>query len=386
MSDKGYLDYEGLKQIIKYIKPLISSAKIFQPRTIVIWSGTVDEIPEGWHLCDGEARTPDLRGKFIIGSGNGYNVGDKGALLTTDDTLPDISVDNDTVNILPPYYILAYIMKIRDTSDDYIESKDIPFVDDTNLLASDNIQDAIDETYSFISSESSTISTTIGPQKEITTDLVAIGSKIRPVTNIWYRQDGSGTPSLDNIRPIYGKKDISLSFNGQQFSQDFEEPVYVGSYDWASGTLTLLYRLFELYPRDMNRTEEYPGWQNIPGLEECIPTEKQYYLPNKEFDYAVNLMDGARVITHDDGTNLIYVSTSQGDGGMTQTQWKETHGDQVCQFLFPLLEPKTIQLTKHQFIADMEINKFVSNSDDITVTYYNDMRKYLEKVVSERKK
>ncbi|MFW5835373.1 MAG: hypothetical protein ACOCU3_00310 [bacterium] len=35
--------------------------------TIVMWSGAIEEIPEGWRLCDGTEGTPDLRGRFIVG-------------------------------------------------------------------------------------------------------------------------------------------------------------------------------------------------------------------------------------------------------------------------------------------------------------------------------
>lgn len=33
---------------------------------IIIWSGTLADIPSGWHLCDGQSGTPDLSDKFII--------------------------------------------------------------------------------------------------------------------------------------------------------------------------------------------------------------------------------------------------------------------------------------------------------------------------------
>ena len=43
---------------------------------IIMWSGSVDDIPDGWALCNGDTvngkATPDLRGKFIVG----YNPGD----------------------------------------------------------------------------------------------------------------------------------------------------------------------------------------------------------------------------------------------------------------------------------------------------------------------
>jgi len=35
---------------------------------IVMWSGTIASIPEGWVLCDGTNGTPDLRDRFIVGA------------------------------------------------------------------------------------------------------------------------------------------------------------------------------------------------------------------------------------------------------------------------------------------------------------------------------
>lgn len=41
---------------------------------IMMWSGTVDTIPESWALCDGTNGTPDLRAKFIYGAGTGSGI------------------------------------------------------------------------------------------------------------------------------------------------------------------------------------------------------------------------------------------------------------------------------------------------------------------------
>ena len=38
---------------------------------IIMWSGKVSDIPQGWALCDGTKGTPDLRSRFIIGADNG---------------------------------------------------------------------------------------------------------------------------------------------------------------------------------------------------------------------------------------------------------------------------------------------------------------------------
>jgi hypothetical protein len=37
--------------------------------TIVMWHGAISTIPSGWFLCDGSNQTPDLRDRFVVGSG-----------------------------------------------------------------------------------------------------------------------------------------------------------------------------------------------------------------------------------------------------------------------------------------------------------------------------
>ena len=48
------------------------------PGTIVMWSGALSAIPEGWALCDGTQGTPDLRNRFVVGAGAVYASGDVG--------------------------------------------------------------------------------------------------------------------------------------------------------------------------------------------------------------------------------------------------------------------------------------------------------------------
>lgn len=50
--------------------------------TIVAWSGSEETIPDGWHLCDGQAGTLDLRDKFILGSSENHPVGEEGGEAT----------------------------------------------------------------------------------------------------------------------------------------------------------------------------------------------------------------------------------------------------------------------------------------------------------------
>ena len=42
--------------------------------SVIMWVGTLDTIPAGWHLCNGEDGTIDLRGMFALGAGGTYNL------------------------------------------------------------------------------------------------------------------------------------------------------------------------------------------------------------------------------------------------------------------------------------------------------------------------
>lgn len=132
--------------------------------SIVLWSGSIASIPSGWLLCNGTSGTPDLRDRFVVGAGSTYavaatggnanatlvshthtaSVADPGhihsltiganedipgtiflagnnAVGKTNDlnsAVTGISVTNSTEGSsatnanLPPYYALAYIMKV----------------------------------------------------------------------------------------------------------------------------------------------------------------------------------------------------------------------------------------------------------------------------------
>ena len=45
---------------------------------IAMWSGSNAAIPSGWALCDGSNGTPNLRDRFIVGSGSTYATGNTG--------------------------------------------------------------------------------------------------------------------------------------------------------------------------------------------------------------------------------------------------------------------------------------------------------------------
>lgn len=126
--------------------------------TIVIWSGSKDQIPEGWALCDGQNGSPDLRDKFVLGAGENHPVGEEGGeethTLTVEELAKHLHTDNayggnvvkvaktssgtenlwSTVktttgetgnntphNNMPPYYALCYIIKLTPDETDGVD-------------------------------------------------------------------------------------------------------------------------------------------------------------------------------------------------------------------------------------------------------------------------
>lgn len=106
---------------------------------ISIWSGPIALIPAGWALCDGTAGTPDLRDRFVIGAGGSHVPDATGGSATHDHPFTTDGHDHflesgaaiglgigfasttstdtdsgttDAGSSIPPFYALAYIMKI----------------------------------------------------------------------------------------------------------------------------------------------------------------------------------------------------------------------------------------------------------------------------------
>ncbi len=48
--------------------------------SIIMFGKPQDQIPSGWHICDGTNGTPDLTDKFIVGAGNSYQLNNTGGV------------------------------------------------------------------------------------------------------------------------------------------------------------------------------------------------------------------------------------------------------------------------------------------------------------------
>lgn len=51
---------------------------IFKTGMIMMWSGSISNIPSGWVLCNGQSGAPNLTNRFIVGAGGSYQTGSTG--------------------------------------------------------------------------------------------------------------------------------------------------------------------------------------------------------------------------------------------------------------------------------------------------------------------
>jgi len=61
---------------------LAPGLSLIPPGTIVMWSGSLAEIPDGWVLCDGTNGTPDLTDRFILSVSASEDPGETGGSHT----------------------------------------------------------------------------------------------------------------------------------------------------------------------------------------------------------------------------------------------------------------------------------------------------------------
>ena len=79
-SDIAALKSEGsAKGTTRAVEVAVAQASAdFETGMIIMWSGDIDEIPEGWALCDGSNGTPNLSDRFVVGAGHDFSVGNEG--------------------------------------------------------------------------------------------------------------------------------------------------------------------------------------------------------------------------------------------------------------------------------------------------------------------
>jgi hypothetical protein len=70
---------------------LAADVDILPEGTVLMWHGSLDNLPSGWQLCDGSSNTPNLTDRFVVGAGGAYAMDDQGgtaSVILTFDQMP----------------------------------------------------------------------------------------------------------------------------------------------------------------------------------------------------------------------------------------------------------------------------------------------------------
>eukprot|EP01084_Bolivina_argentea_P111756 199340_1 len=70
--------------------------------SIIMWSGSTNNVPNGWKLCNGENGTPDLRQRFVIGASNDIAMNSTGGSKTHSHNIT-VNGHQLTVNEMPSH-------------------------------------------------------------------------------------------------------------------------------------------------------------------------------------------------------------------------------------------------------------------------------------------
>lgn len=128
-----------IASLYTYIDEQIALQAHVPSGVVMAWTGTFENVPDGWAICDGDNGTPDLADKFIKNTDNPATMHDSGGgYVHTHDFTGDghaheltgvgyiragsfvsiftdelaVTGTTDSVSHLPPWYKLVYIMKL----------------------------------------------------------------------------------------------------------------------------------------------------------------------------------------------------------------------------------------------------------------------------------
>lgn len=158
-------------------------------------------------------------------------------------------------------------------------------------------------------------------------------------------------------------------YTGTTATLTLPKTIYGGTVDAVTGVGSAQYIYRELAISDMDNTEDFPGWNNVPWINDV----KHNPAPDGDFAAlgiygATNVADiSQRYFWNSRGTHVYTLPEFW--GGKTQSQIKEAYPDLVVQFCFRLVTPTPFQATGAQSLPTLSgQNVLITNADSLTVT------------------
>ena len=201
-------------------------------------------------------------------------------------------------------------------------------------------------------------------------------------------QAGEGDPSPDNVRPITGRDRVKVTVsNGaenHEYTLTMPETIYGGTVDAVTGVGSAQYIYRELAISDMDNSEAYPGWKNVPWINDVKRN------PAYDGDFATlgiygvtNVADVSQGSFWNSNGTQVYTLPGFWEG-KTQSQIKKAYPDLVVQFCLQLVTPTPFQVTGNQPIPALAgENTLLTDGDSLTVSGRSDPTAYIQQQISD---
>ncbi len=215
------------------------------------------------------------------------------------------------------------------------------------------------------------------------------GYPLQVVSKITHAQEGSGDPSLENVRPIVGHSALKLTRNDAEFTVDFGQTVYGGSFDWQSGVLTITNTIMRL---TSDLTWSRSSTTNSYGFNAYYVTIGDTKKGNGTQSRVVcthypsttgwsNSSVGQKTIKiqHNNGKMAIYIAD---DSFSSIGEFKAFLSANDIQIVHTPEQPIIIQLTPQEILAVSGQNTLSSDTGDTTVKGKADPTAVIEKLTN----
>lgn len=224
----------------------------------------------------------------------------------------------------------------------------------------------------------------------VTDDVVNVVAPQREVkglaSTITCVQDGTGTPSSDNVRPLSGHDTVSLYWAAAydeaaapNRQRELPEAVYGGTLDWLTGVLTVTHICITVTGAGV--IQYGVASTGIPYVRHTLPQLRATgeYGVSSHYPVTGVVPSGAGMRVYQ--TNTLFVYDSRFTDQATAVALLNT---EMPQLVYPLATPYTVQLDAPAMALTMleGSNALWSSTGNTTLTYIADTKAYIDELIA----
>lgn len=191
------------------------------------------------------------------------------------------------------------------------------------------------------------------------------GYPLHVVSQITPVQEGEGDPTPDNVRPISGWTEATLTHNDTPITLSFGQIVYGGELDWTTGVLTVTWK-----EADLNDPHFYPTGGN--GIRFDNALDGKYLGGEGLCNYGkigTRFTSGTVLLGTSPGVSSVYFVGLLDLLGLSSVeeyiQWAQTNKITI---IYKTQNPFTVQLTPQEILALSGTNTIYTDTGDTTVS------------------